>query len=243
MENYEDALWGFEKDLNQEIRNNRRQLVKEMQSIQQNHENSTVQEETDKSLHALNNDIMKRQHKVRILRTRIDEVERQNERIMRTDEHRKALVTAGSKLISFNMLTPDDIDAIQNCDYADDTDIQLVLQALVKIQQSLVSYSEQKKHKDDRKEPKFVLDSLLEIDYQSKDCYEKLIHSIQEEIKSYTKAISASSVEKAVNLLCTSKFKDYLQVRSQLLNKSLEIRLLKKKNMDAVHLMKRKFYE
>ena len=75
MQNYEDALWGFEKELNGEIRRNRLQLVDEMQTIQKNHENSTVQKETHKSLHALNESIKHRQAKVHVLRTRIEEIE------------------------------------------------------------------------------------------------------------------------------------------------------------------------
>ena len=52
---------------------------------------------------------------------------------MRTDEHRTARVTTGTKCIGFNMLTPADMDALQNSDYADDSEIQLVMVALTKI--------------------------------------------------------------------------------------------------------------
>lgn len=97
---------------------------------------------------------------------------------MRTDEHRSALVTTGTKLISFNMLTPADMDALQNSDYADDSEIQLVMAALTKIQESLIAYSGQKRQKDDRKEPKFIRESLQELDQHSKECFDKLIRSI-----------------------------------------------------------------
>ena len=46
-----------------------------MQTIQKNHENSTAQKETHKSLHALNESIKHRQAKVHVLRTRIEEIE------------------------------------------------------------------------------------------------------------------------------------------------------------------------
>ena len=52
---------------------------------------------------------------------------------MRTDEHRMALVTSGTKLISFNMLTQADMDALQNSDYSKECDILKVMEALTKI--------------------------------------------------------------------------------------------------------------
>ena len=172
MQNYEDALWDFEKKLNAEILLNRLELVDEMQGIQK--KDSAGQRAALSSLKILNDDISKRQSQVHVLRTRIEDIEQQNNRIVRTDKHRKEIVDTGTKLISFNQLKESDIDAIQDSDYSDDKDIQLVRKALDKIHQSLVAYSEQKKQgghvvlkvgqKNMSSEPRFVIDSLAEME-------------------------------------------------------------------------------
>ena len=61
MQNYEDALWSFEKSLNNEIKENRLNLVQEMQKIQQKHEDSRALKETSKSLKYLDDGISHRQ--------------------------------------------------------------------------------------------------------------------------------------------------------------------------------------
>ena len=60
MQNYEDALWSFEKSLNNEIKENRINLVQEMQKIQQKHEDSRALKETSKSLKYLDDGISHR---------------------------------------------------------------------------------------------------------------------------------------------------------------------------------------
>ena len=98
----------------------------------------------------------------------------QNHRIVGADQHRKALVKTGTELVSFNLLKPENINAIQDLDYSDDYDLKNVMRALDKIQLSLMEYA---KYKKDGKyvlqkagqngptvEPRFVKDALAEMD-------------------------------------------------------------------------------
>ena len=60
MLNYEDALWGFEKTLNQEVDHNRLKLIEKMGEIQATHAHSEAYQKTHDSLRALSQSIANR---------------------------------------------------------------------------------------------------------------------------------------------------------------------------------------
>lgn len=148
MQNYEDALWGFESTLNTEIDSSRMELIQKMSEIQKTHDKSDAYQNTHDSLRALSQSIELRQNKVRHLRNQINDIELQNNRFMRQDEHKKALVDQGLALLKFVKLDEDQESMLKDADlYANGEaeDIQLICKALDAIQQSLVLYNDQHK--------------------------------------------------------------------------------------------------
>lgn len=107
MQNYEDALWGFESTLNTEIDSNRMQLIRKMAEIQKTHDKSDAYQNTHDALRALSQTIQLRQNKVRHLRSQIEDIEMQNNRFLRQDEHKRDLVRHGQALLKFVKLTED----------------------------------------------------------------------------------------------------------------------------------------
>ena len=70
----------------------------------------------------------------------------QNNRIMRQDEHKRALVAKGTDLLKFFVVTEDQIEILTDTELyteGEQDDIRLIIQALDSVQRSLMLYSDQ----------------------------------------------------------------------------------------------------
>ena len=232
MQNYEEALWSFEKSLNNEIKENRLNLVQEMQAIQQKHEDSRALKETSSSLKYLDDGISHRQSRVQILRNQIEEIELQNNRIKHMDEHRKDIARIGSELISFNLLKNEHIVAISDSDYHNEAELKGVLSALDQIHFSLMHYSKHKRHskqvvnkkeqQSSQAEPRFIKDSIDEMEQLRRVSLNRLIDTMQEEIVNQKAEIDQHTrqqlnMAKVMQLLVSSRFLKFLKPRNPFL--------------------------
>lgn len=53
------------------------------------------------------------------LRTQIEEIEQQNNRILRADKHQTMIIEEALKMIDFNLMTEKNENDLINCDYLD----------------------------------------------------------------------------------------------------------------------------
>ena len=87
-----------------------------MSEIQKHHASSDAYQNTHDSLRSLSQAISNRQSKVQHLRTQIEDIEMQNNRILRQDEHKRALVAKGSELLKFNQVIEDQEEVLRDAE-------------------------------------------------------------------------------------------------------------------------------
>ena len=122
MQNYEDALWGFERTLNQEINFNRQNLIEQMQEIQQKHAQKEDTYGHKEALDSLSMAVKEREEKIVDLRKKIEDIETQNNNIMRQDKHKRALVHQGKQLLKFCVLSQDQQEVIGDAELYEEGD-------------------------------------------------------------------------------------------------------------------------
>lgn len=104
-----------------------------MGEIQATHAYSDAYQNTHDALRALSQVIQARQYKVRHLRTRIEDIEMQNNRIMRLDEHKRALVAKGKDLMKFFKVSNDQEEVLNDAELyrqGEDDDMKQILKCL-----------------------------------------------------------------------------------------------------------------
>jgi hypothetical protein len=53
------------------------------------------------------------------LRNQIEDIEQQNNRILRADKHQTLIIEEALRMIDFNLMTQENEDDLINCDYLD----------------------------------------------------------------------------------------------------------------------------
>ena len=206
------------------------------------------------SLQFLTNSIQQRQLKVTKLRNQIEDIEQQNNRILRADKHQTLIIEEALKMIDFNLMSVQNEEDLINCDYLDNNQIDRISAALQKIQESyqLLADRRKKMHSlgNREKDPRFVQDALASLSQHRKDSFDKFIGSFQAQIQSMIdpKLVSTDkpkqvSMTWVLMLLESEEWSAFVKRRVPLMQQFGEIKYMETRAPEEINKFYRRFYE